>query len=75
VHLGPEEEVPGAGAEADEVERAPFHRASYLLDVEQARGRRGEAAEVGLEEGVADESGRREALETDLGPEVEELAG
>ena len=64
-----------SGAEADEVERAPFHGASYLFHLEETRGRRGEAAEVGLEEGVADEGGRRQALETDLGPEVEELAG
>jgi hypothetical protein len=30
---------------------------------------------VGLEEGMADEGGRRETLEMDLCPEVEELAG
>jgi hypothetical protein len=46
VHLGPEEDVAGAGTHADEVERAAFHGASYLFHLEEVRRRLVEPAEL-----------------------------
>ena len=58
---------------ANEVQRAVFHRASYLFQLEEVRRRLVEAAELGLHMDMADERGGRQALEADVGPEVEEL--